>query len=66
VFAGLWRPWPEAARADVDAVLLRWRDSPLRLRRSAYGALHQLLFAAWYALPESWAAIGYPGPPKLA
>jgi len=59
-------PWDEATEADVRACLDRFRGSSLTLLRSAYGALHQLTFAAWYGNPESWPRIGYPGPPVLA
>ena len=59
-------PWNEASEADVRACLDRFRGSSLTLLRSAYGALHQLTFAAWYGNPDSWARIGYPGPPDLS
>lgn len=65
-FAGLTSTWAEADQDALGRVLQRWRTSRLMLRRSAYAALHQLVFAAWYARPESWTAIGYPGPPELA
>jgi len=58
-------PWDEASEADVRAFLDRFRGSSLTLLRSAYGALHQLTFAAWYGNPASWPRIGYPGPPEL-
>jgi hypothetical protein len=58
-------PWSQASEADVRACLDRFRRSSLTLLRSAYGALHQLTFAAWYGNPASWARIGYPGPPDL-
>jgi hypothetical protein len=58
-------PWNRASEADVRACLDRFRGSSLTLLRSAYGALHQLTFAAWYGNPGSWARIGYPGPPEL-
>jgi hypothetical protein len=64
-FAGLTQPWSEASHEEVGAVLARWRMSRIDLRRSAYDALHQLVLAAWYAAPESWVGIGYPGPPEL-
>ena len=57
--------WREADRGDVAAFLERWRTSDFLLFRSAYAALHQLVFAAWYGNPASWPAIGYPGPPRL-
>ncbi len=59
-------PWPQASETDVRACLDRFRGSSLSLLRSAYGALHQLTFAAWYGNPASWPRIGYPGPPELA
>lgn len=58
-------PWNRASEAQVRACLDRFRDSSLSLLRSAYGALHQLTFAAWYGNPGSWPRIGYPGPPEL-
>jgi len=58
-------PWPQASESDVRACLDRFRGSSLTLLRSAYGALHQLTFAAWYGNPASWQRIGYPGPPEL-
>ncbi len=58
-------PWNRATEADVRACLDRFRRSSLTLLRSAYGALHQLTFAAWYGNPAAWARIGYPGPPEL-
>jgi hypothetical protein len=63
--ARVTRPWSEAPEADVRACLDRFRSSSLTLLRSAYGALHQLTFAAWYGNPASWPSIGYPGPPDL-
>lgn len=63
--ARLDAPWATAAPGQVRACLDRFRDSPLVLLRAAYGALHQLTFAAWYGNPRTWPAIGYPGPPVL-
>lgn len=65
MLAGVASGWHAATPAEVDAFLVDWRDSSWSLKRSAYDALHQLVFAAWYANPRSWPAIGYPGPPSL-
>lgn len=65
LLAGIWSPWPEAAPEAIASFLTRWRDSRFTLLRSAYAALHQLVFSAWYANPRAWPAIGYPGPPSL-
>jgi hypothetical protein len=59
-------PWSQASEADVRACLDRFRSSSLTLLRSAYGALHQLTFAAWYGNEAAWSRIGYPGPPDLS
>ena len=59
-------PWDQAAVPEVRAFLDRFRDSSFMLLRSAYGALHQLTYAAFYGNPASWPRIGYPGPPDLA
>jgi len=63
--AGVWSPWPEASRDSIVAFLGRWRDSRFALLRSGFAALRQLILSAWYSNPQSWPAIGYPGPPLL-
>jgi hypothetical protein len=65
LIAGVWSPWPEATREAIASFLERWSGSRFMLLRSAYAALHQLVFSAWYANPLAWPAIGYPGPPSL-
>lgn len=63
--AGVWSAWPQASSASIRAFLDHWRDSRLALLRSAYRALHQLVFGAWYGNSQAWPAIGYAGPPSL-
>lgn len=63
---GLWSPVEESTREEIAAFFTRWRFSRFEIQRSGYQALTQLLQAAWYDNPTSWAAIGYPGPPSLA
>src|SRR6202171_3974380 len=63
--AGVWSSWPQASRESVASFLASWRDSRFALLRSGYGALHQLILAAWYGNTRSWPAIGYGGPPSL-
>jgi hypothetical protein len=58
--------WPQADGGDVQRFLERMRSSDSSLLRSAYDAIHQLIFAAWYGNPRAWAAIGYSGPPQLS
>ncbi len=64
MLAGVGKPWREASVAEVSEFLQSWRASRLNLLQTAYGALHDLTFGAWYARPETWDAIGYPGPPR--
>ncbi len=65
LLAGVNADWGEARVVDVSAFLEQWRNSRFALLQSAYAALHDLTFGAWYARPERWDAIGYPGPPEV-
>jgi len=64
VLDGVSTPWREASVAEVGEFLQSWRFSRLSLLQSAYGALHDLTYGAWYGRPEAWQAISYPGPPR--
>ena len=64
--AGMGGEWRDASIAEANGFLVRLQKSRWSVKRSAYDALHQLTFAAWYADPKTWPAIGYPGPPALA
>ena len=66
LFDGRPQPFTRLSPAAQDAVLAGWRDSRLALRRSGYAVLRKLTQAAWYASPEAWADVGYPGPPQLS
>ena len=66
IAAGVWADWPDATPQAIGAFLESWRHSRFELLCSAYAALHDLVFGAFYARPETWSAIGYPGPPKVA
>ena len=63
LLTGIAGPWAQAAPAAVQAFLQDWRVSQFGMLRAGYGALQNLVMAAWYAAPVSWVAIGYPGPP---
>jgi len=65
LLAGIWAPWPEAEPQALGNFLESWRHSRFDLLKSGYAALHDLILGAWYARLDSWAAIGYPGPPEL-
>lgn len=63
--AGLWSPWAQATPEAIGNFLENWRHSRFDLLKSGYAALHDLIFGAWYARTDTWAAIGYPGPPEV-
>ena len=65
IVAGVWSPWPEASAEAIGRFLESWRNSRFDLLKSGYAALHDLIFSAWYARPDTWTAIDYPGPPKV-
>ncbi|WP_439252723.1 twin-arginine translocation pathway signal protein [Pseudomonas monteilii] len=65
LLTGVWGAWEQASPTQVTAFLQRWQDSSLNLLRMGHASLLQLLQMAWYERPESWAACGYPGPPKI-
>jgi hypothetical protein len=65
IFAGIDGQWRDASAAEANAFLVRLQKSRWSAKRAAYDALHQLTFAAWYANPGAWPAIGYAGPPAL-
>lgn len=62
---GIWSDLAQASPEQLEAFLLRWRDSRFELLRKGHKSLLQLLHMAWYATPQSWAAVGYPGPPII-
>lgn len=62
---GIWGDMSKASPEQLDAFLQRWRDSRFDTLRQGYNTLSKLLMMSWYALPQSWAAAGYPGPPVI-
>lgn len=62
---GLRRDWPEAEVGDVQAALQAMRLSDNSARQQIYHALRDLTQAAYCAGPDSWPALGYPGPTPL-
>lgn len=54
-----------APPARQDARLAAWSTSRLGVRRSGFRALRRLVGSAYWSSPEIWAAVGYPGPPRL-
>jgi len=60
---GQARLFTASTPAQQDRRLGAWAQSRLPLRRTGYRALKRLVYASYYAAPETWAAIGYAGPP---
>ncbi|MBH9552479.1 hypothetical protein [Inhella gelatinilytica] len=59
---GQWRPLEALDLATLQQQLEGLRRSRLGLRQQVYFALRDLHCAAFFAQPQSWAALGYPGP----
>ena len=60
--SGLRSDWSQASPADISAALTAMRESGLAVRQQAYHALRNLTYAAYFGAPDTWVAIGYPGP----
>jgi hypothetical protein len=60
--AGLHHDWSEAGDAEIGEALQGMRASSVALRQQAYHALRDLTNAAYYADPQVWSLMGYPGP----
>lgn len=63
--AGLAAPWERATPEAVHEALQALRLASGSTRQQVFHALRDLNNAAWFAGPEAWAAIGYPGPREL-
>ena len=57
--------WQTASEADVTAALQGMRASRLAVRQQAFHALRDLTNGSYFAAPDTWAGIGYPGPRTL-
>jgi hypothetical protein len=65
LLAGSPRPFTRATPAEQDARLEAWRTSRLAVLRSGYQAVKRLSHATYYASPETYSLVGYPGPPDV-
>jgi hypothetical protein len=57
------RTFTSMSADDQDAHLRRWQTSRLAIQRTGYQAMKRLCCALYFAAPETYAAVGYPGPP---
>lgn len=63
--AGVPRTFTRSSPAEQDARLEAWRHSRVALFRSGYQAMKRLGHAIYYSSPETYARVGYPGPPVV-
>jgi hypothetical protein len=54
--------WKEATPEKLAAFLERWRGSSLATLNSGGNVLVRLVSGSYYVIPETFAAVGYPGP----
>jgi hypothetical protein len=59
---GLSTPWQQSNPDDLQQALQSLRTSQLALRQQIFHALRDLTNAAYFAGPDTWAVLGYPGP----
>jgi hypothetical protein len=57
--------WAQASVPELQAALQDMRASRISLRVQGYLALHDLVGAAYFSEPATWAVLGYPGPTKI-
>lgn len=62
---GLRSSWKEATPTQIQVALQGLRSSTWSVRQQIFHALRDLSNAAYFAAPESWAVLGYPGPLKV-
>ncbi|MFJ5382408.1 hypothetical protein ACIPID_12105, partial [Cupriavidus sp. CER94] len=60
--AGMRTPWDQATPEQATAFLARWRGSRFATLNAGGVVLVKLASVAYYVLPDTWAASGYPGP----
>lgn len=58
-------PFTACSPAAQDSRLAAWEHSRMPLFRTGYQAMKRLCAACYYAAPEAWPSIGYPGPPDV-
>jgi hypothetical protein len=63
VLDGQWRTFTGSTDEQQEARIRAWQLSRYRVRRTGYRALKKIVYSSYYGARETWAAIGYPGPP---
>jgi hypothetical protein len=57
------RPFTRMIPEEQDAHIERWATSRMAVRRTGFQALKRLATAVYYGSAETYASVGYPGPP---
>jgi hypothetical protein len=57
------KPFTQMDAAEQDAHLRSWQTSKLAIKRTGFQAMKRLSCAIYYGSPETYASVGYPGPP---
>lgn len=63
VTGGPATPFTRMDAAAQDAHLRAWQTSRLAIRRTGFQAMKRLCCAVYFGSPETYASVGYPGPP---
>jgi len=63
VQGGPARTFTNMSAEEQDAHLRRWQGSRLSLQRTGFQAMKRLCCALYFSAPETYASVGYPGPP---
>ena len=61
-----WTSFTAASESSREARVRAWESSRVPIFRTGYQAMKRLCAACYYSAPETWASIGYPGPPEIA
>ena len=56
-------PFTQQSAEEQDAQLRAWQTSRLAIRRTGFQAMKRLCCAIYFGSPETYASVGYPGPP---
>jgi hypothetical protein len=59
---GLHTDWDAASDAQLQTAMQDMRTSSLAMRQQIFHALRDLTNAAYFADPQAWTSLGYPGP----
>ncbi len=60
--SGRWGGWENATREEVSDWLIALQGSSGNLKRLIYITMHDLATSSFYAIPGTWALVGYDGP----